>query len=311
MTENLPPEVIVYGTVCLDAIWQVASLPEPDGFAPILQEENAIGGEACNTAIALHLWGVRVLLAGTATGQDERGAQLRALFASQLPHFSLQHVASLPGARTPFCACIATPDGMRTMYGTGFEQMQCPQLDRTILQSARFFTMDPNAWQISLQTGLQAAEAGCQVIAMDFTSSAEMNRAGRAILTSLAALRLPGGAAEARRQAAELRDRYERDALITCGEKGCYLAEAACPGEPALHIPASKAPRMVDATGAGDMFRAGLIYGLLQNWPIASAAEFASAAAALNCAMPGGWGGVRPVDEVLQYRKTAPLLAAG
>ena len=40
---------------------------------------------------------------------------------------------------------------------------------------------------------------------------------------------------------------------------------------------------VVDTTGAGDIFHAGFIYGLLQGWPLERQLDFACAAAALNC----------------------------
>ena len=43
-------EVIVYGTVCLDVIWRVKSLPQPGEYVRILEERKVIGGEAANTA---------------------------------------------------------------------------------------------------------------------------------------------------------------------------------------------------------------------------------------------------------------------
>jgi sugar/nucleoside kinase (ribokinase family) len=55
---------------------------------------------------------------------------------------------------------------------------------------------------------------------------------------------------------------------------------------------------VVDTTGAGDIFHAGFIYGLLQGWPLQRQLDFACAAAALNCMAPGARGGIRPIKMI-------------
>jgi sugar/nucleoside kinase (ribokinase family) len=59
-----------------------------------------------------------------------------------------------------------------------------------------------------------------------------------------------------------------------------------------------------DTTGAGDIFHAGFIYGLLQGWPLPRQLEFACAAAALNCTALGARGGIRPVESVERLMAT-------
>ncbi len=54
----------------------------------------------------------------------------------------------------------------------------------------------------------------------------------------------------------------------------------------------------VDTTGAGDIFHAGFIYGLLQGWPLQRQLEFACAAAALNCTGIGARACIAPVKEI-------------
>jgi sugar/nucleoside kinase (ribokinase family) len=44
----------------------------------------------------------------------------------------------------------------------------------------------------------------------------------------------------------------------------------------------------VDTTGAGDVFHAAFIYGLIKNWDVAKILRFANAAAALKCTRMGG-----------------------
>ena len=54
----------------------------------------------------------------------------------------------------------------------------------------------------------------------------------------------------------------------------------------------------LDTTGAGDIFHAGFIYGLLQGWPLQRQLDFGCAAAALNCTAIGARGGIQAVDSI-------------
>ena len=86
---------------------------------------------------------------------------------------------------------------------------------------------------------------------------------------------------------------------------GCRLAAAtlgdngvlAWNGKQLHHVCAYSVP-VVDTTGAGDIFHAGFIYGLLQDWPLERQLDFACAAAALNCAAVGARGGIQSVATI-------------
>jgi sugar/nucleoside kinase (ribokinase family) len=64
--------------------------------------------------------------------------------------------------------------------------------------------------------------------------------------------------------------------LLTCGEQGVLLADRTAQ----TRLPAVTPERVVDTTGAGDAFSAGVICGLLEGSPLLEAARLGCAAAA-------------------------------
>jgi sulfofructose kinase len=94
---------------------------------------------------------------------------------------------------------------------------------------------------------------------------------------------------------------------------GCQLAAAtlghdgvvAFDGRKFHHAAAYRVP-VADTTGAGDIFHAGFIFGLLQDWPLDRQLDFACAAAALNCSAVGARGGIRTVEEIMTLIESGP-----
>jgi sugar/nucleoside kinase (ribokinase family) len=64
----------------------------------------------------------------------------------------------------------------------------------------------------------------------------------------------------------------------------------------------------VDATGAGDAFVAGLLYGLLAGWPVERAARLANAAGALATTSVGASTGVVDLAQTVALAGLDPLM---
>jgi len=91
-----------------------------------------------------------------------------------------------------------------------------------------------------------------------------------------------------------LRDRFGcRLTAATLGEQGVLAWD-----ETQFHYAPAFRIEPVDTTGAGDIFHAGFIYGLLQGWPLQRQLEFACAAAALNCTAVGARGGIQSIEAI-------------
>jgi len=73
-----------------------------------------------------------------------------------------------------------------------------------------------------------------------------------------------------------------------------------------FHASAAYQVPVVDSTGAGDIFHAGFIYGLLQGWEMARQLDFSCAAAAMNCMADGARGGIQTVAGIEAFMASAP-----
>jgi sulfofructose kinase len=97
-----------------------------------------------------------------------------------------------------------------------------------------------------------------------------------------------------------LRERFGcRLTAATLGEEGVLAWDGT-----QFHYAAAFRVQPVDTTGAGDIFHAGFIYGLLQGWPLQRQLDFACAAAALNCTAVGARGGIQAVAAIEQLMAT-------
>jgi sugar/nucleoside kinase (ribokinase family) len=63
--------------------------------------------------------------------------------------------------------------------------------------------------------------------------------------------------------------------------------------------------RVVDTTGAGDLFHAAFSYGILHRWDLQRILDFACAAAGLNCETLGARGGISSLSKVNGLQRNA------
>jgi sulfofructose kinase len=94
--------------------------------------------------------------------------------------------------------------------------------------------------------------------------------------------------------------------VVTLGEQGAAaLADDRFLRAAAMNV------NPIDTTGAGDVFRAGFIYGLLERWPIERCLTFANASAAVACTRRGALNGVPTLEEVEGLLRPGPGAAFG
>ena len=126
----------------------------------------------------------------------------------------------------------------------------------------------------------------------------------RAVTVPIFAEHVPTGLTGASDIATALRQLREMHPGLLCATIGAEGA-IALDGDRLVHSPGFKV-HAVDTTGAGDVFRAGFIYGTLQGWGTEQVLRFANAAAGLSCTRPGAIGGVPALEEIEALLEKAP-----
>jgi adenosine kinase len=89
--------------------------------------------------------------------------------------------------------------------------------------------------------------------------------------------------------------------IITRGEDGVTIHHD---GKEVV-LPACAAEKIVNPTGAGDVFRAGLLVGLSKGWDLVDAAQFGAAAASFVVEQEGALLDVIDIDELEERRRRA------
>ncbi|HEY1107819.1 MAG TPA: ribokinase, partial [Opitutaceae bacterium] len=92
-----PSRVAVVGTLNVDLVWQVASLPAPGHTVLATATERQFGGKGANQAVAAARQGARVTLVG-AVGDDAEGRAYREHLVRE--GIDPAHVATVPGVAT-------------------------------------------------------------------------------------------------------------------------------------------------------------------------------------------------------------------
>lgn len=308
---NVPGLIIVFGTICLDRIRSIAEFPVPGGYVEVGSEKLGVGGEAANTAIALATWGAEVWLCGNHLGDDNDGAIVR----SDLDrHGILSKTVGDPRLKavTPVCDVYVTPDGDRTMFGYGFAAMEPVVVPRLIpFAPNEWFTAEPNMPLVSREVVRLAQKEGMSTYLMDFFQPDDPVEPGSVWQSSTDWVGTRGDVAANEIWLTEWTNKRKCFGILTDGKNG-FVAGGQTPTGvllPVRRYPVFPISTPVDTTGAGDCFRAGMLFGLSNRKSVGECLRFSAAAAALNCCGSGATEGLPSLKEIEALIASHPEIA--
>jgi len=261
------------------------------------------GGQVATAVAACQQWGLRTRYVGK-VGDDQAAAIHRAEFE----RIGVEvHFVTAAGCASQQAVILVDDAGERTVLWKRDNRLTLrpEELKQEWITSARALHVDGHDTAAAVLAAGWARDAGVPVIAdLDdlYPGVEELLPKIDYLITSRD---IPGrltGDQDLRRSLPAVRSRY-----------GCHLTAATLGHEGVLawdgsqfHYASAFHVQPLDTTGAGDIFHAGFIYGLLQDWPLPRQLDFACAAAALNCTAAGARGGIQSVENIEQLIATGP-----
>lgn len=270
--------VFCYGEIGVDNIIQADRLPSPEVAVFPSHESDHIGGAAANTAVWLARLGVPVGVSGNAIGDDTFGRQLLG-WLRQHASLDLSALEVRPGLTTPFTRAIVTPDGERSFLIFYYPQTPKTPFTLEMTRGARFLALDLYGGPERLHAAQTAHAAGVQTTIGDVIWPEHAALPFTSILTNSGSyIRSEFPGADVRAHARQLQAISKGIVITTDGGEEVFTIDR----DGAAFSARPPKVAVVDATGAGDAFRAGLLYGLDRGLTLAESVCWGMAAGSLK-----------------------------
>jgi sulfofructose kinase len=295
VNESSKVDLVGVGLNATDTLIRLPHYPELGSKVEFRSADVLPGGQVATAVAACQQWGLRTRYVGK-IGDDNAAAIHRAEFE----RLGVEtHILTAPGCASQQAIILVDDAGERTVLWKRDNRLTLlpAELRREWISSARALHLDGHDTAAAVTAAGWARETDIPVIAdLDDLYPGVEEVLGK-IDYLITSRDIPGrliGESDLRKSLPAVRSRYGcRLTAATLGHEGVLAWD----GSQFHYAPAFRV-QPLDTTGAGDIFHAGIIYGLLQSWPLPRQLDFACAAAALNCTAAGARGGIQPVEDI-------------
>jgi sugar/nucleoside kinase (ribokinase family) len=165
------------------------------------------------------------------------------------------------------------------------------------ISAARIVCVDPPFREESTLVGAYAVELSVSFVSIDCPYDQALASAAAVVIISGEFRNRQYPQAELSELFAEYQQRAQGLVVFTVGDANILYGRKGAPIRQFKPYPV----KVIDSAGAGDSFRAGIIYGLLKQWSDDQTIQYAAAVAGLVCASFPGVLNSPTHTEVMQF----------
>ena len=230
------------------------------------------------------------------TGTDDNGRRIRAELQGRNVDISDLVIRDVENRFAVILVDENTGDRMVLWDRDDRLRLRDSELPIDALGATRVVHVDDVDDEVAIRAAGLARNAGALVTSDIDRMTSRTEELAATVTHAIFAARVPmhlSGLNDVETALRKLRKTLDNVLVVTMGDQGA----SALDGDTFFHEPAFKV-HAVDTTGAGDVFRGGFIYALVNGQPIAEALRTANAAAAVSCTRLGALNGVPTLAEV-------------
>ncbi len=291
-------DVVGVGCNSVDIVCTLPACPQPAGPLAkmrIRQRDEVCGGQTATAARTCASLGLRSKYVGV-SGSDENGRRIRDALAAGGVDVASLIVRDAANQSAVILVDETTGERIVLWHRDDRLSFRDGELPEAALAGARAVHVDDVDEEAAIRAA-RTGRTGGALVTTDIDRVTPRTIELAALAThAIFAEHVPAqltGVSDLEAALRQLRSACGGVLCATLGDRGALALDG-----DSLHRQPAFAVRAVDTTGAGDVFRGGFIYALLDGQPIDRMLRFANAAAAVSCTRLGAMNGVPSREEI-------------
>ncbi|MHA2294615.1 MAG: carbohydrate kinase family protein [Candidatus Hodarchaeales archaeon] len=300
-------DIIGLGEIVVDHLLNIPRFPEPDEKLYVKLSEKQAGGVTANFCVGVARQGLRVAFVG-AVGDDFDGQYLRSALINE--GIVDEYLVTLKEKVTPVNIVMVSEEGEKAILQSEHMRQTLPPPDlitSELIQKARHLHLTAINFETALKAATIAKELGLTVsldleaqVVEDYADVLPNllehvdilipNKKGASVFTKIE---------DPTKSSLKLLEQIVHTVIMTLGSEGVLLTT----NEKQEYYPSFEVNNIIDTTGAGDAFNAGLIVGFLTGKTLEESIKRGQATSAIKIQGMGAQAPLPTSQQIEEFLK--------
>ncbi len=298
-------DVYSFGMISFSKLYLLRDkFPQADCYSEIKEVYRMVGGEATNSSIVLSKLGLNVKINGNWLGRNDDGTFVKRLLDTY--GIDTSKVTVKDDGYEGVQETVFADGKTRTIFGTYVqlqEEKKWNYSSEEDIMNSKIICLDPFFQDASIETARMCQSLCKPYITVDCEYTSEIAKYAEVLIISGEFRDAKYDICDSKELFMKYRESCRGLVIFTFGSEYIIYSRK---GENISRFEPYQITA-VDTAGAGDSFRAGIIYGVLHGWSDSKTINFASALAAMVCTTFPGVLNAPELQQVIDFMEIAVL----